>query len=478
MRAARPSRAPLSLTSEELACARQLSAVGMLLHAGRLVVVPLLAAALYAALPRPRASALPEHLLGHAVRAFPSLLPPRTRAALRAATRAFGELPGVSSAEAGYAMVHEHIGEGLDHPAAPGGGGCAHAFLVPSSDGRACVLPGRIDVGRHYIATGGFEALKEQHAQLINRAQTFIRYVFDPLAHPVLASLFADAGFVAAARSVCPAGKPVLDPFQTTLIAQVPGQTVPAHLDGVWFRGASRFTVPQWLLAVMQFSGLFAGRFVDQVQLVAYFHEWEDAGGARGGAFAHWSARDGSAAVLAPQPGSGTAMDGSKTVHAATLFEPGVAAPSLEKSQRHALIFNATDATWALFSDGAPRGAAYAWTEQQLRFSVVYRARCFGSEAERAAFAAALAAGEGVMDLEADILLPLMREAVRRRAAPSLESLQALPRLELGLKLLDVFVKYPAPPHAWLPFNYCALPRLCPDLWMLARVVDWLCPMR
>ena len=442
-----------------------------------LLLLPLLAVcARYALLWR--APRLPAHLLGHSVHYFPSLLSAATRAELMNATRAFGELPGVSSAESGYFMTHEHIGEGFDHPSSPGGGCDGHAFLVPSSDGSMCILPGRIDVGRHYIATGGFEALKEQHAQLINRVQSFIRYIFDPLAHPALASLFADAGFVAAARSVCPPHKPVLDPFQTTLIAQVPGQTVPAHLDGVWFKGASRFHVPQWLLAVMAFSGLFADRFVDQVQLVAYFHEWHDAGGARGGAFAHWSSAGGAAALLAPAPGSGTAVDGSKTVHAATLFEPAAAAPALDKGQRHALVFNASAATWDLFSAGARRGAAHAWADERLRFSVVYRARCFASDAERDDFAAALAARRGFMDLEEDILLPLMREAVRRRAAPTLAALQALPRLQLGLKLMDVFVRYPAPQNAWLPFNYCALPKLFPGSRVLQQAADWLCPMR
>jgi hypothetical protein len=437
------------------------------------LLVPLLAAALQLYLSS-LASPLPAHLLGHPVRYFPALLSAHTRAELRNLTRALGEIPCVASAEASYAMTHEHIGEGLAHPAAPDGS-CSHAFLVPSASGRQCVLPGRIDVGRHYIATGGYEGLREQHAQLINRVQSFIRYLFAPLEHAVTARLFADGAFLAAARSVCPPHRQVLDPFQATLIAQVPGQTVPAHLDGVWFAGASRFHVPQWLLAVMAFSGLFAERLVDQVQLVAYYHEWEDASGSRGGSFVHWGARDGSEAALAPRPGSASAMDGSKTVHAATLFEPSAAAPWLDKSARHALVFNASDETWGLTSGGARR--AQAWTEQQLRFSVVYRARCFGSEAERAAFGAALAAREGLMDLEEDILQPLMAEAVRRGGAASLAALAALPRLDLALKLLDVYVRYPRP-AGWLPFNYCALPRLLPGSALLARAIDWLCPLR
>ena len=444
------------------------------------VLVGGLAVALYALLGGSASSRgsshLPAHLLGHPVRYFPALLPAHTRAELMNLTRAFGSIPGVTSAESSYAMTHEHIGEGLDHPTAPDGT-CGHALLAPSSNGRMCILPGRIDVGRHYISTGGTEALREQHAQLLNRVQSFIRYIFTPLDFPVTARLFADEEFLAAARSVCPADKPVLDPFQTTLIAQVPGQTVPVHLDGVWFRGASRFHVPQWLLAVMEFSGLFADRFVDQVQLVAYFHEWEDPRGERGGSFAHWAAPDGTMATLAAQPGSGNAMDGSKTVHAGLLFEPAAAAPWLDKSSRHALVFNASDARWALESDGVPRGAALAWTEQQLRFSVVYRARCFRSEAERAEFNAALEAREGLLDLERDILQPLMAEAVRRGAAPSLAALQALPRLALGLKLIEVFVRYPKP-RVWVPVNYCALPRLFPGSRWLATAVDWACPLR
>ena len=443
-------------------------------------IVPLAAIALFVFIGSSSfssSSALPAHLLGHPVRYFPSLLSASVREELMNLTRTLWELPGVTSAESSYAMTHEHIGEGFDHPTAPDGS-CSHAFLAPSSDGRMCILPGRIDVGRHYVATGGFEALKEQHAQLISRVQSFIKYIFSPLEYSVTARLFSDEGFLAAARSVCPAHKPVLDPFQTTLIAQVPGQTVPAHLDGVWFHGASRFHVPQWLLAVMAFSGLFADRFIDQVQLVAYFHEWKDSAGARGGNFVHWA--DGSEATLSPEPGSGNAVDGSKTVHAATLFEPGAAAaPTMDKNLRHALVYNASLRTWGLVSGGQPRGAALAWTEEQLRFSVVYRARCFRSDAERADFAAALAAREGLMDLEKDILLPLMREAVRRGGAPSLQAVQAMPRLDLGMLLLQTFIRYPKPAlsRAWIPFNYCALPRLYPGFDMLARAVNWLCPL-
>ena len=46
---------------------------------------------------------------------------------------------------------------------------------------------------------------------------------------------------------------------------------------------------------------------------------------------------------------------------------------------------------------------------------------------------------------------------------------------EIAMRLLREYVRYPPPPGAWLPFNYCALgglvPRLKPALrWVCATV--------
>jgi hypothetical protein len=321
------------------------------------------------------------------------------------------------------------------------------------------------------VLTGGVEGLKEQHPDLASRAQSFIAYIFDPSRHAATARLLNSSAFLAAARAVCPQrDAAVLDPFQTSIIIQAPGQTVPAHLDGVWFWGASRFNVPQWLLAVMAFSGLFSERFVHQVQIVGYFAP-PGVGGRSGGEFTHWAG--GRAEAVPCTPGSGTSMDGSKTVHAAAVFEPAAAPPALNKDAVNALV-HVPGGEWELRTNGAPRRR---WAPERLRFSVVYRARCFASEAERAAFAAAQRTGEGRLDLEGGILAPLKEEAVRRGAAASRAQLDALPRLDLALKLLDAFIAYPRP-DVPLPINYCALPLAFPGAQWLARVVAAVCPRR
>jgi len=56
--------------------------------------------------------------------------------------------------------------------------------------------------------------------------------------------------------------------------------------------------------------------------------------------------------------------------------------------------------------------------------------------------------------------------------------LHRMPRLELGLLLMDKYIKYPRPGlgEAWLPLNVCALGRLYP--WVVEHapgLYSWLC---
>ena len=69
-----------------------------------------------------------------------------------------------------YKTEHEHIGEGT--PLAPNGT-CTDPFKVPNSDRTLCVLAGRIDVGRHYILTGGLQGAREPFEYLVSRVQSF-----------------------------------------------------------------------------------------------------------------------------------------------------------------------------------------------------------------------------------------------------------------------------------------------------------------
>ena len=376
-----------------------------------------------------------------------------------------------------YQPHHEHVGEAVAPDAA---GRCAHPFLVPSRDASLCILPGRVDVGRHYIMYGGVAALRESYEALISRVQSFGRYYFDNVRGitipPAMQDLFKSAKFVEAATAVCPPGKQHLDPFQFNFIVQVPGQTVPTHIDGAYFWGASRFQFPQWLLAAMVFSGKFEERFVDQVQVVGYLHQWE-ATEARGGNFVVWSdgPNQGGAPpppggadvsvprVVAPEPLAGTSVDGSKTVHAAKVYYPSRLPPFLDKSRRSTLAHDG-GGRWTLSTagDAAP---LRNYTTDDLRITVVYRSRCFASAARAREFRAQLKgdAGEGGR-LSLDAVLSTLAEGLPAGGAYKRNG-TAADRLALAMAIIDRYVKYPLPDEGAAPLaatNYCALPRLVP----------------
>ena len=246
------------------------------------------------------------------------------------------------------------------------------------------MLPGRVDIGKHFVMTGGVNGLKEDYETMVSRLQSFGRYMFNPNDYPAVADLFESEVFQDAAKSVCPADKQVLDPFQFNFIIQVPGQTVALHLDAPYFWGASRFHYPQWLLAAMVFSGKFEDRFIDQLQVVAYLHQWDDP--EREGRFVYWTQNTRDYESVPPTPLAGSVVDGSKTVHAALVYRPDATPPFMDKSQNNALEYNKEADIWELVvknEEGEVVKRLRNYTFDDLRISVVYRARCFASVEER-----------------------------------------------------------------------------------------------
>lgn len=153
--------------------------MGLRACTGGVVVVACL---VYAAIEYVRRPHIPAHLLGHPIVVVPDLLTPEQGAGLLSLVKRLKDYPVVTNAEGGfYNVTHEHIGEAQP---ASFGGRCAHPYLVPSADRTLCILPGRVDVGRHLLLSGGADGLKERHASIVSRVLSFMRYHFDPQAFP------------------------------------------------------------------------------------------------------------------------------------------------------------------------------------------------------------------------------------------------------------------------------------------------------
>ncbi len=509
----------------------------------------------------------PAHLSNHTLIFEPGLIPEAVGAALRDAIEqqaaAGGGMPTNTRDTNFYVPKREHIGEGRPMPA---GGRCDHPFLVPSKDGSLCVIPGRLDIGRWFIMTGGLDALRENYEQLVARVLSFGVYLFGESVPLPVRELFDGERFQSLARRVCPADQQHLDPFQANFIVQVPGQTVAAHLDGVYFWGADRFQFPQWLLAAMQFSNLFSDRFVHQVQVVGYLHDWAPDPRKRAGEFVFWDGSSRAGVKEQPLPLAGSAVDGTKTVHAATVYMPQAQPPAIDKDEDTRLFFAGTpgaaaaarrrrlteqqlqeaeeeeeeeeeeaaggvfDAAAAASAAGGGGGGGNAragkvgeiavddlwqlrvgdrvlrnYSSDDLRMSLVYRARCFRDAAQADAFNAQLENGvdratkdnnnlksenhandnntttttttktEPPMELE-DVLRVFAEDLAARgavRSAADALELDAGKRLELALLIMDTYIKYPLPTKSdtAIMLNYCALPRTMPWTAPIMRLV-------
>ena len=402
----------------------------------------------------------PSHLSGHQIYYERNLISEELGSSLRELIFAIGETEGFHSNTQDlrhYSTKHEHIGE-----AAPIGPckKCENPLMVPSINGTECIIPGRLDIGRHFILTGGLEGLRENYEHLVSRALSFGVYLFDIKKYSVVSTLFNQPSFIELAKKVCPAEKQFLDPFQFNFILQVPGQAVPSHLDGVYFEGATRFQVPQWLLAAMKFSGLFEKRFVDQVQVVAYLHEWLPSP-ERSGGFVYWDGSTEKGIEEDPWPLAGSAVDGSKTVHASHVYMPGSTPPDITKDKPGTLKYS--KGKWELVVDGKVRNN---YSTEDLRITIVYRARCFRDEFEAKSYSEKHFGErtQNLLELE-EILETFAKDLVSRGKVISVErALQEMPRFELALLIMDTYIKYPYPTKSdvIVPWNYCALPRLMP----------------
>jgi len=414
-------------------------------------------------------AALPGHLLGHPFEVSPELLTPEEAGRLLALSKRVGTFPVNVNASVVEGVAHEHIGEAAHRGP---GGECEHPLTVPSrGNASECVLAGRIDIARHFLTHGGLEGFKEGYRGATSRLQSFMRMWFADSFDPVMTELFESERFAGAARRICPEGRQHLDPLQFNVIVNVPGQTVALHIDSVHFWGASRFQFPEWLLAAMAFSGLWQDRFVPQVQTVAYFHNWTAAESElAAGHFALYD-RNGPPREFAPQPRAGLSVDGSKVVHAAATYFPGRQVPFIDKSRSNELRWDPERGLWDLRTDGERRAS---YRDEELRLSLVFRARCFASPAEAERFRGQ--AGADLLSLDA--ILEEFRRDLRRRGRLSAAEAAADDRLLLALRILDTYVRYPLPPRALVPYNYCLLPQLLPRLAApLARALRLLgCP--
>lgn len=396
---------------------------------------------------------LPQHLLGHPGFEAKEIMTEKERLKLMDLLKEMASVPPYLPSNVedtkSYKILREDIGEATSPV---GNGTCEHPYMVPSLNRSHCILANRIDIGRHYIKTGGVDSMRELYTTSVARLLSFGRYIFNASAFPVVERLFKTESFQSAARTVCPADKQHLDPFQFNFIVQLPGQTVPTHIDGVYFKGATRFQFPQWFLAAMKFSGAFEDVFVNQVQVIAYIHEWQPET-RTSGEFVYWN-ESAAPQWVQPLPRSCVAIDGSKVVHGTAVYRRDVIPPMLDKSKNNILRYLQELDTWELSSDGEVMGV---YSTSDLRATLVYRARCFADAEEAEQFISL--PESGYFSLAS--ALERLKKVLLERHGIDIDLQRSRP-LDTAMALLDNVIRYPLASDVFLPWNYCALAHLIP----------------
>jgi len=345
----------------------------------------------------------------------------------------------------------EHIGEARP----PINGDCsAYQYLVWNKNRTSCIFPARLDIGRHFLMTGGKGALKEGYDRIVSRALSFIGFIFGNdygEYKEELDFLFKGEQYVKSATKIC-GGKSYFDPIQLGIIIMLPGQTVPMHFDVPYFFGATRFHIPQWLLVVMETSGLFKDIRIPQVQGVAYLHQWENnVYNNSGGQFFYYPEGPGGVIMsIDPIFNSAIVLDGSIVVHGVDLFKKEYPFPILNKSDKNDIRYEGND-EWSIYVNGVSKHKRYQ--SKDLRISLVWRARCFKDEEEKKKYdnAPALSIPK-ILDI---LYTDLKKKGVIKEAPKDL--------MEAGLLLVDHYVNYPYP-DTLVPINYCMLGALYPKL--------------
>ena len=170
-----------------------------MLHLGIIIILSI---AIFWTIVPPRAD-IPSHLLGHPILNIKNMVPKDIGAKLNTILREMREFPTNINADlkTGYSGCAEDIGE---NAAILPNGQCDDPYTVPNINRTHCIYPQRIDVGKHFLLTGGPDAIRENIKDMTSRVQSFARYLTGASLekYSIIKELFYSDKFMKAAQTI------------------------------------------------------------------------------------------------------------------------------------------------------------------------------------------------------------------------------------------------------------------------------------
>eukprot|EP00483_Globobulimina_turgida_P008647 UN08665 len=206
---------------------------------------------------------------------------------------------------------------------------------------------------------------------MIHRLHPFIKYQFDAFSRPEFVELFERNEFITEVARMCGRMNPYFRPFQLSMILNIPGQSVPMHLDIPYFWPATRYSFPQWLLLVMQDSDIFKQQRLPQVQALVYVHDWKVANQTNtdlyrtfGGEFIVYPQGHQYKSLAIPAtPKSAIFCDGSEMVHGTSTYKADIKPYQFDKDLATKMRFDKENNVWRLYVDQKATETVYSWQD-------------------------------------------------------------------------------------------------------------------
>ena len=194
----------------------------------------------------------------------------------------------------------------------------------------------------------------------------------------------------------------IIRPVALMTNLNLPMAGLPPHLDLPFFRGAMNRELPAWMLAPMGYSGLFHDWAVPVASAITWFYKGE------GGAFEYWPDGLGAPSLTETPPYFNCAVlaDNEYMYHrVGEIGRPEDFVPD-DGIPYDAVLALVDDATWEVRHKGKML-RSYAWDD--VRLSLLWKAYCFRSEEEAAAF------DNHSHDLTPQLVIDLFCEDLRAR---------------------------------------------------------------
>jgi hypothetical protein len=292
--------------------------------------------------------------------------------------------------------------------------------------GYAPEIPQRFCAIRAFIKASSEAEDAEPFKALAARTNYFREtYAYgDEIKAPGIEGFFHHEGLRAAAAELY--GNPVIVPAIAYANILVPGQVLAMHTDVGEFRGANRKVVPQWLIVVMHHSRLFEEFRMKIATMISYFGDNE------GGALRYLpDGIDGPAAHFETRHNTGLLLDTDSVFHGIERVH-GTDEDAVKRLRPGMHLIPKAGDQWEVV-DGTDVVATYP--EEEIRFSVSWKAYCFADEAEHERWR------RHDDDLSIDVILDRLEADLRERAI--LDGARPAPA-EFATMLMDAYIRFPA----------------------------------